>query len=879
MDLNQSKLTKDEWNSIETPVSHEEKEILKLISDGYDNVNIKYNNNQSLLSIIKIDNNEEIEAYLYINYFEDSLKKTIISYEKKTGTFENIIELPIISQKTMKKMKKADVIRLQNVESTVQKFREKILEFVQIDLCKHMLESLSDRSNSKILKKPDTTSTSTSSSTKNYIFCVYTLIQMNRASISNVNQYVKTVVDSCIAHVLQNIDTKDFIYQTPEIIEKNTDILKYEDRQLFNHQKQLFTTIKLNTPTPMLILYTAPTGTGKTLSPIGLTQQFKVIFVCVARHVGLALAKSAISVEKKIAFAFGCETASDIRLHNYSAIDYIRHKKSGAIAKIDNSVGNNVEMIICDVKSYLVAMRYMLAFNNERDIITYWDEPTITMDYDNHELHGIIHENWVQNKISKMVLSCATLPKEEEIRETIMDFRSRFDNAEIFTIKSYDCRKTISLTNKNGYCVLPHLLFSEYSEVRQSVHHCEENKSLLRYFDLGEVVLFLKYVNDNEWIDSEYSIDSYFGNDIANISMDSVKSYYLEVLKHICADKWKHIYDHLKMTQLPKFGKQGIQKSKSVETAMPTKAFGGNPLTRTASMSVYPGSNSSNIQQLQNSIIQPVNASKGILLTTEDAHTLTDGPTLFLVEDVEKIAKFYIQQSKIPDKIFNGLLEKMEKNLAVQRQIDALQRTLEDKLGKEIEKSKKMEREQFNGETHKVMNEIARLKEQFSNVSLDSLYIPNTKQHQQLWIPGSEIVENAFVPNIDEDTVKEIMTLTIDNSMKMLLLMGIGVFSNNPYVPYMEIMKRLAYSQQLYMIVASSDYIYGTNYQFCHGYLGKDLTLMTQQKIIQSLGRIGRNNIQQEYSVRFRDDGMVAGLFLPPGENREAQKMTVLFCE
>jgi len=121
--------------------------------------------------------------------------------------------------------------------------------------------------------------------------------------------------------------------------------------------------------------------------------------------------------------------------------------------------------------------------------------------------------------------------------------------------------------------------------------------------------------------------------------------------------------------------------------------------------------------------------------------------------------------------------------------------------------------------------------------------------------------------------------LNIDNSMKMLLLMGIGVFANNPHVPYMEIMKRLAYNQQLYMIVGSSDYIYGTNYQFCHGFLGKDLTLMTQQKIIQSLGRIGRNNIQQEYSVRFRDDTMLAGLFLRPGENKEAQKMSVLFCE
>jgi hypothetical protein len=436
-----------------------------------------------------------------------------------------------------------------------------------------------------------------------------------------------------------------------------------------------------------------------------------------------------------------------------------------------------------------------------------------------------------------------------------MDFRSRFENAEIFTIKSYDCRKTISLTNKNGYCVLPHLLFAEYSEIGQSVRHCEENKSLLRYFDLGEVVRFLKYVNDNEWVDTEYNIDSYFGTDIASISMDSVKTYYLEVLKHVLAESWPKIYDDLKTTQRPKFGKAGIQKSKSMASVSAT-SLGQGPVPT-----------------------QPVNASKGILLTTEDAYTLTDGPTLFLVEDVEKIAKFYIQQSKIPDKIFTGLLEKMDKNLAVQREIDGLQRTMEDKLGKEIDKSKKMEREQFNGETHKVMNEIARLKEQFNNICLESLYVPNTKQHQQLWIPGNEIVENAFVPDIDEDTVKDIMRLNIDNSMKMLLLMGIGVFANNPHVPYMEIMKRLAYNQQLYMIVGSSDYIYGTNYQFCHGFLGKDLTLMTQQKIIQSLGRIGRNNIQQEYSVRFRDDTMLAGLFLRPGENKEAKKMSVLFCE
>ncbi len=49
-----------------------------------------------------------------------------------------------------------------------------------------------------------------------------------------------------------------------------------------------------------LVLYIAPTATGKTLSPIGLSEGYRVIYVCAARHVGLALAKSAISIGKKL---------------------------------------------------------------------------------------------------------------------------------------------------------------------------------------------------------------------------------------------------------------------------------------------------------------------------------------------------------------------------------------------------------------------------------------------------------------------------------------------------------------------------------------------------------------------------------------------------
>ena len=53
--------------------------------------------------------------------------------------------------------------------------------------------------------------------------------------------------------------------------------------------------------------------------------------------------------------------------------------------------------MICDINSYLYAMYYMLAFNKRENIILYWDEPTITLDYKDHEFHEIIKRNWREN--------------------------------------------------------------------------------------------------------------------------------------------------------------------------------------------------------------------------------------------------------------------------------------------------------------------------------------------------------------------------------------------------------------------------------------------------------------------------------------------------
>ena len=125
-----------------------------------------------------------------------------------------------------------------------------------------------------------------------------------------------------------------------------------------------------------------------------------------------------------------------------------------------------------------------------------------------------------------------------------------------------------------------------------------------------------------------------------------------------------------------------------------------------------------------------------------------------------------------------------------------------------------------------------------------------------------KIDSNAFCPNIDEQTVKDIMSLDVDNYLKVLLLLGIGLFIKDVNQKYLELMKTLAQNQDLFIIIASSDFVFGTNYNFCHGYIGKDMTNMTQAKTIQCLGRIGRSSIQSTYTVRFREDAFIYNLFI-----------------
>jgi hypothetical protein len=339
-------------------------------------------------------------------------------------------------------------------------------------------------------------------------------------------------------------------------------------------------------------------------------------------------------------------------------------------------------------------------------------------------------------------------------------------------------------------------------------------------------------------------------------------------------------------------------KMRSIGPGIQTESYmnpslSGAPLSRLMSEQMVPTNTSTNI----NPVLKEPNSNSCIYVTTKDAYSLTDGPTIFITNEIEKIAKFCIQQANIPAKVMEDLMDKIQYNNILNKKLNELEKELEyinEQMEKNLVKSKEgssnlkkgstKDFRKFNRETDdvkpndskKLTMEMENLRTLIKSTSLNEVFIPNKPLHLNKWTENLN-TKGAFTSNMEETTVNEIMLLHgVEDSWKVLLMMGIGVFTNHENIAYTEIMKKLADEQRLYMIIASSDYIYGTNYQFCHSYLSKDLNL-TQEKIIQAMGRIGRNNIQQNYTIRFRDDEQILKIFTSETDKPEIVNMNKLF--
>ena len=236
MEFTQSKLTKSEWVSIETPVSDNEINILNLILNGYDNISICVNKNKSLLQILNIEFNPEIERYLFKEYFEteiviikEQLLKLITQSNNtksnkkkhKQSTNDAVINNAILNEfiqlidtfrmslntHSIKPPSKIDIIRIKNTTSKIDIQKPNIFEYLLLELCFKITMSLS-------------------TDTLEYGFLIYTLIQLQKSTIFNINQYVNTFTNNIIILASTYTNITNVFRKSYDFIEKNPYLFK-----------------------------------------------------------------------------------------------------------------------------------------------------------------------------------------------------------------------------------------------------------------------------------------------------------------------------------------------------------------------------------------------------------------------------------------------------------------------------------------------------------------------------------------------------------------------------------------------------------------------------------------------------------------------------
>jgi len=140
MDLQQRKLNKSEWQNIEIPVSKQEQHILRMIKDGYENVNIKVNNNNSIFTFLKIEYSEAKEDYLYNKYFKHLVDEIEQMLVKEDPAYKGL------KLATTIKISSADKIRLENNEEKTIKTAN-LYEFILLEHANKCISYKIDKNN------------------------------------------------------------------------------------------------------------------------------------------------------------------------------------------------------------------------------------------------------------------------------------------------------------------------------------------------------------------------------------------------------------------------------------------------------------------------------------------------------------------------------------------------------------------------------------------------------------------------------------------------------------------------------------------------------------------------------------------------------------
>ena len=197
--VSQIKLSKSEWDSIEVPVSEQEKTILELVVAGYHSVNIKVNNTVSLFTFLKIEFSEKMEDYLYNNYLRAIVLELIKDHKI---TYIKIEVDPKIQ------IKSADKIRLERNDASKLKDQD-LYEFVILATLKNVFRNRLDKDL--------------------FTLHLFTLYKLMRNNVIRVNRHIVAIAHKVLLEHRDDLDLYSVVVNAVRYIEKNPSLLKYAD--------------------------------------------------------------------------------------------------------------------------------------------------------------------------------------------------------------------------------------------------------------------------------------------------------------------------------------------------------------------------------------------------------------------------------------------------------------------------------------------------------------------------------------------------------------------------------------------------------------------------------------------------------------------------
>jgi hypothetical protein len=294
-------------------------------------------------------------------------------------------------------------------------------------------------------------------------------------AIYHIEEMVKFVSHTC------RFSFKKLDENSPHLIVSNKSMLDSLNNIKLREFQQQLKSIPLFDK-PKLVLLHAMIGYGKTVSGVAYANmvhkramsqfsgimsgnedivQSQLLFVCAVETVQLQFAKLCYNANIGPTFATWDPKTSKPTIRSSWHCSKVTGRKNNKTTTVIKSV------IICDLLSAL----YLLLEKSKKELdetVVFLDEPTVSADQED-SLLTLLVTSIIYNTSPYLVLSSATLPRQNEISPVIEHFKSKYPDGDVVSISAMKSQIGCQLVTFDGTLIAPHTTCKTKEDVNRLI--------------------------------------------------------------------------------------------------------------------------------------------------------------------------------------------------------------------------------------------------------------------------------------------------------------------------------------------------------------------------------------------------------------------------